>query len=179
MPFEKGYTPHNKGKITVSKEEKKSRIRDYNRKYRKSNRETINKNYRKLYNKNTEKMLEYKRQWRKKHPETYKRWYQKNKKTILLKASVRAKKLRIYAIRHYSNETMGCGCCNEKNIEFLTIDHLPNAPHKRKNTKRGGREIFYWLKKNNYPQGFRILCMNCNFSRGKYGYCPHKESVDK
>jgi hypothetical protein len=31
-----------------------------------------------------------------------------------------------------------------------------------------------WLRKNGFPKGFRVLCHNCNFAHGHYGYCPHK-----
>lgn len=33
---------------------------------------------------------------------------------------------------------------------------------------------FKWLRDNNFPDEYRILCMNCNFSLGRFGYCPHK-----
>jgi len=33
--------------------------------------------------------------------------------------------------------------------------------------------IYEYLKSNNYPLGYRVLCMNCNFAIGVYGYCPH------
>lgn len=36
-----------------------------------------------------------------------------------------------------------------------------------------GVRIEEWLKKNDYPKGFQILCHNCNMSKGFYGYCPH------
>ena len=31
-----------------------------------------------------------------------------------------------------------------------------------------------YLKKNNYPDGFQVLCWNCNLGRAHYGVCPHK-----
>ena len=33
--------------------------------------------------------------------------------------------------------------------------------------------IYDWLKKNNFPPGFQVLCGSCNFAKGKYGSCPH------
>lgn len=39
---------------------------------------------------------------------------------------------------------------------------------------RSGQAVYYWLKRNHYPPGFRVLCSNCNFARGKYGHCPHE-----
>lgn len=33
--------------------------------------------------------------------------------------------------------------------------------------------MYRWLRNHGYPLGFRVLCMNCNFALGKFGYCPH------
>lgn len=30
-----------------------------------------------------------------------------------------------------------------------------------------------YYEKNKYPEGFQILCMNCNWGKGIYGECPH------
>jgi len=43
-----------------------------------------------------------------------------------------------------------------------------------------GNRIHRWLKKHKYPDGFQVLCFNCNV--GKYlnkGTCPHKLLIDK
>lgn len=68
-----------------------------------------------------------------------------------------------------------CVCCGDEHIEFLTIDHINNdgAKHRKKIFRKS---MYYWLRKNNYPNGFQVLCMNCNFSKGKFGYCPHEQS---
>lgn len=65
-----------------------------------------------------------------------------------------------------------CSCCGETEIKFLTIDHIHNdgASH-RKEIKN----FYCWLIANSYPEGFQVLCWNCNL--GKYhnkGICPHK-----
>jgi hypothetical protein len=67
-----------------------------------------------------------------------------------------------------------CACCGEKRYEFLGIDHINGngAQHRRDNNLKGGTSFYKWLIKNNYPEGFRVLCHNCNFSRGHLGYCP-------
>jgi hypothetical protein len=33
--------------------------------------------------------------------------------------------------------------------------------------------LYLYLRANHYPLGYRVLCMNCNFAIGHYGYCPH------
>jgi hypothetical protein len=56
---------------------------------------------------------------------------------------------------------------------FLTIDHIENngAEHRRqqRNGQNKGHDIYAWLRKNNYPEGFQVLCYNCNCAKGIYG----------
>lgn len=71
-----------------------------------------------------------------------------------------------------------CACCGDDHLEFLSIDHIngDGAQHRRQMTNGRSRvygNIYGWLKTNGFPPGFRVLCMNCNFSLGKHGYCPH------
>ena len=81
-------------------------------------------------------------------------------------------KRRLEALSHYSNGKMVCLCCGESNVEFLALDHIDGGGvrHKREN-KIGS--IYPWLRKRGYPEGYRVLCHNCNMSLGFYGYCPH------
>ena len=80
------------------------------------------------------------------------------------------KNLRLLVIAQYGGT---CVCCGEKRIEFLTIDHVfggGNA-HRR---EIGRSNLYKWLKKSGWPkEGFRLLCWNCNMSRGAFGGCPH------
>ena len=74
-----------------------------------------------------------------------------------------------------------CACCGETEYKFLAIDHINNdgASHRKlisnnkPRWKIGGAKICRWLKKHNYPNGFQILCHNCNMAKGFYGKCPH------
>ena len=70
-----------------------------------------------------------------------------------------------------------CACCGESETQFLTIDHVNNdgAEHKRKWNLRTGEEVYRWLIKHDFPSGFQVLCMNCNWGkRYNNGVCPHK-----
>ena len=74
-----------------------------------------------------------------------------------------------------------CECCGENRDEFLCIDHINGGGNKHRNEISGGKKMasykFYlWLKRNNFPEGFRILCANCNAAVVK-GLCPHQFSV--
>ena len=83
------------------------------------------------------------------------------------------KNIRLAALAQYSNGKIKCGCCGEPRMEFLTIDHVDGdgAKHRREIGKT--RAIFNWLKKNKYPDGFQVLCYNCNCAKGQYKECPH------
>ena len=81
-------------------------------------------------------------------------------------------------LKHYSGSDVPyCACCGETASEFLTIDHIDGngAEHRRKNGYGTGWHTYYWLIQNNYPDGFRVLCFNCNSARGFFGYCPHEK----
>lgn len=69
-----------------------------------------------------------------------------------------------------------CQCCGETHLDFLTIDHINgNGKKHRESLGGGGHSVYRWLKKNNYPPGFRVLCFNCNFGMHvNKGICPHK-----
>ncbi len=80
---------------------------------------------------------------------------------------------RLTCITHYSNGRLKCSCCNESIYDFLTIDHIEGGgnDHRRKIKQTN---IYGWLIKNGLPEGFDVLCMNCNLGKSKYdGVCPH------
>jgi hypothetical protein len=55
----------------------------------------------------------------------------------------------------------------------LEIDHIDGEGTKHRS--QVGRHITDWLIRNNMPDGFQILCANCNRGKGKFGECPHKQ----
>lgn len=75
-----------------------------------------------------------------------------------------------------------CVCCGEDELDFLVIDHInDNGAEHRKEVNL--RVIYRWLWKNNLPEGFQVLCANCNLSkqiRRSYdglGYCIHQRRI--
>ena len=79
--------------------------------------------------------------------------------------------LRLEILRHYSGKDVPeCACCFVNILEFLGIDHINGGGNKH---KKEVRHVYEWLKRSNFPEGFRVLCHNCNQSIGAYGYCPH------
>ena len=91
--------------------------------------------------------------------------------------------LKFSVLAIYSEGQPICACCGETLIEFLTIDHINNdgAKHRMEIGGRkdfGGHQLYRWLIKQGFPEGYRVLCINCNFSLGHYGYCPHNNSME-
>lgn len=86
-----------------------------------------------------------------------------------------AGKARAKCLVAYSGDPPRCQCpgCGETHVEFLTIDHVDgNGAEHRRSLNRSN--TYAWLVRNNFPPGFRVLCWNCNCSRGRYRYCPHE-----
>jgi hypothetical protein len=77
------------------------------------------------------------------------------------------------AIKHYSNGMIECKCCKENIFQLLTIDHLNNdgMAHRRRINRMS---VYRWLNLNNFPEGFQVLCFNCNSCKGFQGECIHK-----
>jgi hypothetical protein len=142
----------------------------------------------------------YVREWRKRNPEAHKayytEWRAKNRAKLSEQAKARRKKLsptELNALRKHEAEKTKrlnadlkdaayiayggyvCACCGESERGFLSIDHINNDGNKLRKTHGHGADFYRWLKANNYPAGFQILCMNCNY--GKHhnsGVCPHQ-----
>ena len=124
----------------------------------------------------------YAKRWREKHPqrskEVLKNYRERNKKLCIKRtvASNRSyrQKARNIVLEHYKPI---CNCCGEKEKIFLTIDHINGNGNKHRkivNNVSGG--IAGWIIRNDFPKGFQILCMNCNFGKFKNGgTCPHKK----
>jgi len=63
-----------------------------------------------------------------------------------------------------------CECCGESNYEFLSVDHIDGGG-KKHFARDGWYKVIGDVMK--HPEKYRILCRNCNWSWGAYGYCPH------
>ncbi len=103
--------------------------------------------------------------WNKRHPERKKQ-----------NSDSHYRRLKHAAVMAYGGYR--CNCCGETEHTFLSIDHVHNDGYKHKGPhgrRYVGLSLFSWLKKNDYPDGFQVLCHNCNI--GKHlndGVCPHQ-----
>jgi len=116
--------------------------RERSREYYQKNREKVLERVKLHYRENKERIVE----WQRNYSEAGYRadWYLKKKLNIL---------------SHYSNGAIKCAHCGFGDIRALSIDHIDGggSPHR----KMTGNDIYGWLKRNGYPEGYQVLCMNC------------------
>lgn len=67
-----------------------------------------------------------------------------------------------------------CACCGETVIPFLTIDHIANNGAEHRREIGGSSSIYWWLVNQGFPEGFQVLCWNCNAAKHLVGVCPHQ-----
>lgn len=88
------------------------------------------------------------------------KWYAANREHASQYSRETQIALRLGALRAYG---LVCALCPEARLGALTIDHInqDGSGHRRQIGKNGS-STFRWLKQNEYPDGFRTLCANCN-----------------
>lgn len=110
-------------------------------------------------------------------------YYQKNKAHILEKRHQRSNygqtrqatkkcvwKLKLEVLTYYSTKDYPiCTHCGETDIKVLQVDHISGGGNQHKKSIGGvrGSAFYYWLRKQGFPEGYQVLCANCNI-RKKY-----------
>lgn len=120
----------------------------------------------------------------KKYAQTHREQIKEYRKTHKIQrrewAHKKNKERKQIVISYYSEGKSECACCGEKHIEFLSINHLNGGGNKHRkeinlNKKYNwGNRFYQWLIKNSFPEGYNVLCYNCNMALGFLKYCPHQ-----
>jgi len=143
---------------------------------------------------------EYKK-WAKKHAKEYNSrpevkamyWEIRNTPESLANAKNDRNTNRLKILKHYSklhsnSNIPCCNCCGENfHVDFLALDHIagkrqmdlePELKKLKYSSKLKGMNLHRWIIHNNFPDGFQILCTNCNFAKGmkkNNNQCPHEK----
>jgi len=71
------------------------------------------------------------------------------------------RKRRLVVLAHYGADgTPVCRHCGFDDPRALVIDHINDDGAVHRKTAKG--LIYFWLIKQNFPEGFQTLCANCN-----------------
>jgi len=158
------------------------KAKEGNKRYREKNKDIIKVKQHISYMKHQARNLEYARNYREKNKEILReirfKYYAKNRERENARTREINRRNRITIIGHYSDDKFACNCCGEKEMRFLTVDHIAGGGRQHLKSLRmmGGSSFYYWLLKNNFPKGYQILCFNCNMGRAKNGgLCPHRD----
>ena len=91
------------------------------------------------------KANEYNRIHRKYRREQYRRWREHR---------------HLLVIQVYSDLDIKCALCGEEDIDVLSIDHINGGGVSHLKTIPNS-DLYAWLINSKYPDGFRVLCWNC------------------
>jgi len=69
--------------------------------------------------------------------------------------------LKINVLTHYGNGKCACVICGFDDLRALSIDHIEGGGNEHR--RKVGRQIYLWLREQDYPEGYQTLCMNCQF----------------
>jgi len=110
---------------------------------------------------NSPEYKQYMKEYSKKYRQNEEYKARKNQKTRAFRAA-----LRLEILSHYSNGSLICSCCGFGDVRALDLDHIKNegGDHRKKIGRRGATyDIYAELKGNGFPDGYQVLCRNCNW----------------
>lgn len=99
------------------------------------------------------------------HKEYNKKYYPQHRSKTLQAGYRNRERIRLEALSRYSiRGVIRCARCGNANIDVLVIDHIEDGGNAHRRAV-GKRCLNYWLRDNNYPEGFQVLCSNCNLQK--------------
>lgn len=79
----------------------------------------------------------------------------------------RSREVKLEVLRHYSKNggEPTCAKCGFSDVRALSIDHILGGgnQHRLEENVAAGTHFYQWLRKQDYPKGYQVLCMNCQF----------------
>ena len=72
-------------------------------------------------------------------------------------------KVKAEVLSHYGNNVLACVKCGYNNPKALSIDHINGGGNEHRRSLKGN--IYQWLKQTKFPEGYKTLCMNCQWEK--------------
>lgn len=162
-------------KLDITPEERRKRILEQKKQEYQRHKERYQKHNKEYYLKNSEEMLRYAKEYRsknrdelnKQHREYHHKMYKNPEfaKHVLERSRKWDMKNRKVCIEHYSYGKNCCELCGESDLDVLVIDHINGGGHQHR--IKAKQHIIRDLIKNDFPEGFRVLCQNCNIREAR------------
>lgn len=97
-----------------------------------------------------------------------KAYYKSHKEECNRLSRQRNDMLRLRVFRHYSGEPPYCALCGENDPLVLNLDHIDGGGEQhRQSINKMGHSFYYWIRQQEYPTGYQVLCANCNTRKWK------------
>lgn len=113
-----------------------------------------------------EKSRIYSRLWSQRNPDKVKLYRERGKLRAYQQMKVRRKEIKFEVLSHYSNGIPQCARCRTVDVDVLCLDHIEGGGTKdRMDTRHWGAKLHYYLRRNNFPEGYQVLCANCNMKK--------------
>jgi hypothetical protein len=122
------------------------------------------------YQKNKEHILKCNKRYKQNNKEVIKaqnnRDRERHKEICMVRTNNYNQKLKSEVLIYYSTMIGVPVCahpdCLIMDIDMLCIDHIDGGGAKHRAEIGRGRSIYRWLKQNNFPSGYQVLCANHN-----------------
>ena len=167
-----------------SKPENKAKEKEYQKKY---DSKPENKARKKEYGKTSEakaKKKEYSsRPENKARKKVYSKEYSSRpenkisriKKDNKIRFDVKTEVFSYYSKKISNSDIPICACCLYDDLRALTLDHIKGRMNVSPEEKQlGGVPLWKFVKAKGLPDGYQILCFNCNTMKGNKPQCPHQ-----
>jgi hypothetical protein len=109
----------------------------------------------------------YNKKYNEEHRDEHRRYHSdyraKYRSKLLVSQAQRNAGFKESAINMYSNGEAVCRWCGHGDMDVLCLDHIANNGGQHR--KSVGIHMYNWLRKHDYPEGFQVLCMNCNWKK--------------
>ena len=100
------------------------------------------------------------------HKDQYKIYNDKNREQRKVRAKELGQERKVKVLSYYSGGKPRCARCGIEDIEVLCIDHINGGGNKKRGAHlRGGANFYRFLQQQKLPQGYQVLCFNCNFKK--------------
>lgn len=92
-------------------------------------------------------------------------WYQNHKSQWRFYHQKARIKLKTEVLSYYGHGILACVHCGFNDLDCLSIDHINGGGNQHAKEVGRGMHMWYWLRNNDYPDGYQTLCMNCQFKK--------------